>query len=134
MNKLQPIQIPEGVFYLGNYPELLNLLPSQTFIFNKVMTGCGATTMFLDDAIPTVLCSPRKELIHCKANSNRYMGKVHLFGSTSEDVLVCGFCNCIIRNFGEVRESLPVSVYCSFANLASSASNSSAIRLSMILA
>ena len=87
MNKLQPIHIPEGIFYLGNYPELLNLLPTQTFIFNKVMTGCGATTMFLDDAVPTVLCSPRKELIYCKANSDRYIGKVHLFGSTSEDVL-----------------------------------------------
>jgi len=79
------IQIPEGVFYLGNYPQILNLLPSGKFIFNKVMTGCGATTLFLDDTVPTVLCSPRKELLHCKAYSNRFQGRVHLFGDIGSE-------------------------------------------------
>ena len=88
MNRLTKIEIPKGIFYLGNYPQLLQSLPSSgRYVFNKVMTGCGATTMFLDDPVPTVLCSPRKELIHCKANSGRYFGKVHLFGSRSDNVI-----------------------------------------------
>lgn len=74
------INIPEGIYFLGDYPELLQKLPTSTFILNKVMTGCGATTLFLEDNIPTVLCSPRKELIHCKASSNRHFGRVHAFG------------------------------------------------------
>ncbi len=44
--------------------------------------------MFLDDAVPTVLCSPRKELIHCKAYSDRYIGRVHLFGDIGSDVVL----------------------------------------------
>lgn len=76
------IDIPEGIYYLTDYFELDRFLPTGSYIFNKVMTGCGATTKFLDDNIPTVLCSPRKELIYCKANSDRYYGKVHLFGAS----------------------------------------------------
>jgi len=47
------------------------------------MTGCGATSLFLDDNKPTVLCVPRRELGFCKANSRQFAGKVHLFGSAS---------------------------------------------------
>lgn len=83
MANTQVISIPEGIFYLGDYYQyLIPQLPTTSYIFNKVMTGCGATTMFLADDVPTVLCSPRCELIHCKANSDRFKGKVHLFGST----------------------------------------------------
>lgn len=76
----QIINIPEGIYYLGEYPKLTQLLPNSSFVFNKYMTGCGATTLFLEDNVPTVLCSPRKELIHCKATSPRHYGKVHAFG------------------------------------------------------
>ena len=76
------INVPEGVFYLTDFAALDSFLPKGSYIFNKVMTGCGATTLFLDDNVPTVLCSPRRELIHCKANSDRYFGKVHLFGAS----------------------------------------------------
>lgn len=81
MQKIR-INIPEGIFYLSDYPQLLDNLPynGSRYILNKVMTGCGATTMFLNDPRPTVLCSPRKELIRCKADSNEFRGKVHLFG------------------------------------------------------
>jgi len=88
MIKLPKIKIPEGIYYLGNYPQVLNSFPSGRFIFNKVMTGCGATTMFLDDTVPTVLCSPRKELIRCKAYSDRFRGKVHLFGDGVSDAVI----------------------------------------------
>lgn len=88
MNKTN-ISMPPGILYLGNYPELINQLPQGSFIFNKVMTGCGATTMFLKDSVPTILCSPRKEMIYCKATSDDFVGRVHLFGAQSpkSDVL-----------------------------------------------
>lgn len=85
MYKLEKIKIPENIYYLSDYPAIHGLLPNGKYIFNKVMTGCGATTLFLEDQIPTVLCSPRKELIRCKANSDRFAGTLHLFGSGNED-------------------------------------------------
>ncbi len=82
MNK-KTIRIPEGIYYLTDYPELSNQLTDRYYILNKVMTGCGATTFFLLDRNATVLCVPRRELAFCKANSNLFKGKVHLFGSKS---------------------------------------------------
>ena len=79
MNKIE-ISIPKGILFLGNYSQLTSKLPHGKYILNKVMTGCGATTMFLADSVWTVLCSPRRELIYCKANSKMFKGKVHLFG------------------------------------------------------
>lgn len=81
--KKKYISIPENILYLGNYQDLMFQLPEGSFIFNKVMTGCGATTMFLNDSVPTILCSPRREMIRCKAESDDFSGKVHLFGSES---------------------------------------------------
>ena len=84
MNK-SIISIPEGIFFLGEYPQLIDALPvTGGYILNKVMTGCGATTLFLEDPVPTVLCSPRRELIRCKAESDRFCGLVHSFGSTAK--------------------------------------------------
>ena len=88
--KKTTISIPEGIYYLGNYPHLVAQLPQGRYILNKVMTGCGATTMFLADNTPTVLCSPRCELIRCKAESSQFNGLVHSFGAgiTSGDNLL----------------------------------------------
>ena len=82
MNK-RTIKIPEGIYYLTSYPDLSYQLTDKYYILNKVMTGCGATTFFLSDNIPTVLCVPRRELAFCKANSNLFKDKVHLFSSQS---------------------------------------------------
>lgn len=84
MNKTK-IDIPKGILYLGNYPQLESKLPQGKYILNKVMTGCGATTMFLADGVWTVLCSPRRELIHCKANSKMFKGRVHRFGFNGDN-------------------------------------------------
>ena len=35
--------------------------------------------MFLSDPMPTILCSARVELMHCKANAPEFIGKVHEF-------------------------------------------------------
>lgn len=82
MNK-QTISIPEGIFYLTDDPSLSGKLPDCSYILNKVMTGCGATTFFLLDNKATVLSVPRRELAFCKANSSLFKDKVHLFGSCS---------------------------------------------------
>ena len=78
MNKIQ-VFIPEGIYHLNDYQGLQSQFPQSSFILDKTITGCGATTMFLSDDIPTILCSARLELMHCKANSPRFIGKVHEF-------------------------------------------------------
>lgn len=74
------IKIPEGIFHLSDYHQFESLLPWDcSFILDKTVTGCGATTLFLSDPIPTILCSPRRELLHCKTNDPRFKGKVYWF-------------------------------------------------------
>lgn len=77
--KKQFIQIPENVYHLSDYMEIQNQFPQGSFILDKTITGCGATTMFLADKVPAILCSPRVELMHCKANAPDFIGKVHEF-------------------------------------------------------
>ena len=79
------IDLPEGLHFLEDYKELEpQILSFHTCVFNKVVTGCGATTMFLDDPLPTILCSPRKALMFCKANSNRFKGRIYLYRNESD--------------------------------------------------
>lgn len=53
-----------GIRFLG---ELENFeLPNG--ILSKGITGCGATTLALTDEYPTIICSPRNELLKNKAN------------------------------------------------------------------
>ncbi len=79
------IQLPEGLHFLEDYKELEPMLFNYgTCILNKAVTGCGATTMFLDDPLPTILCSPRKALMFCKANSKRFKGRIYLYRNESD--------------------------------------------------
>lgn len=74
------ITIPEGIFHLSDYQKFESLLPwGGSFILDKTITGCGATTLFLSDGIPTILCSPRRELLYCKTNAPQFKGKVFMF-------------------------------------------------------
>lgn len=77
--KKEYIHVPENVYHLSDFMEIQNQFPQGSFILDKTITGCGATTMFLADNVPTILCSPRVELMHCKANAPEFMGKVHEF-------------------------------------------------------
>lgn len=79
--KKEFIYLPEELHYLGDVKDDLEqkLYKQGTCILNKAVTGCGATTMFLDAPIPTILCSPRKALMFCKANSKRFKDKIYLF-------------------------------------------------------
>lgn len=79
MNK-QQIYITKPVEHLSQVSqEVQAQFPYGSFILDKKLTGCGATYMFLADAIPTILCSPRIELMRCKAEHPDFKGFVHLF-------------------------------------------------------
>lgn len=58
----EQIVIPEGTKYLSEVKGFE--LPNG--IFNKVVTGCGATTVAIVDKYPTIICSPRLALIESK--------------------------------------------------------------------
>ncbi len=57
------LQVPEYVRYISDWEEIINLLPKGHYIMDKVVTGCGFTEYFLNNDIPTILCSPRKALL-----------------------------------------------------------------------
>ncbi len=79
------IYLPEGLHYLEDYKELEPQIFSYgTCVLNKAVTGCGATTMFLADPLPTILCSPRKALMFCKAKSARFKDKIYLFRNETD--------------------------------------------------
>ena len=79
MNKFN-IQLPEGIRYLEDCKELESKIYQYgTCILNKYVTGCGATSMYLADPLPTILCSPRKALMYSKAKSKRFRGRIYLF-------------------------------------------------------
>ena len=79
MNK-QQIIIKKPVEHLSEISqEVQSQFPYGSFILDKKLTGCGATHMFLADCIPTILCSPRVELIRCKAEHPDLKGFIHLF-------------------------------------------------------
>lgn len=64
MNKEKIIlDVPESVRFLGEIEGFE--LPNG--IFNKVVTGCGATTVALKDKYPTILVAPRKGLLKNKS-------------------------------------------------------------------
>ena len=83
--KKEFIYLPEGLHYLEDYKVMEPMLFNYgTCILNKAVTGCGATTMFLDDPLPTILCCPRKALMFCKANSKRFKDKIYLFRNETD--------------------------------------------------
>ena len=72
MNK-NIITIPNEYTYLSDVKhyklngELINK-PLELFkgVFNKVVTGCGGTTLVLKDNIPSIICCPRKGMLVSK--------------------------------------------------------------------
>lgn len=64
----QEINVPVQYRYLSQWNDLLNILPQQgKYILNKVNTGCGGTTLFLQSTQPTILVSPRSNVLYSKA-------------------------------------------------------------------
>ena len=78
------IKVP-GKLHLDNYRnQIQSQFPSSSFILDKKLTGCGATTMILRDEWPTILCSPLSELVHCKATDPEFLGLVHPFRKSDD--------------------------------------------------
>ena len=77
--KKQTIIIP-GVSHLDTFRALVeSQFPAGSFILDKKLTGCGATTMVLRDGYYTIILCPRVLLIDCKAHDPEFIGKVHEF-------------------------------------------------------
>ena len=68
MNNVITLNVPTYVRYINQWKELD--LPKGHYIMDKVVTGCGFTEYFLNNNIPTILCSPRKVLLENKHNQH----------------------------------------------------------------
>lgn len=80
MNKLS-VTIPRYVDFISNWNEIYQTINfNQHIIINKVVTGCGFTEFFINNNIPTILCSPRKILLENKyqQHPNTYLVKNEL--------------------------------------------------------
>lgn len=76
------INVPIHYRYLSDWQELLNILPQQgKYILNKVNTGCGGTTLFLQSPLPTILVSPRSNVLYSKSEQ---FPNTHLFRRRSD--------------------------------------------------
>lgn len=62
------ISVPSGTKYLSDFRnEAGQKFRLPNGILNKELTGCGGTTVALEDEFKTVICSPRRKLIENKA-------------------------------------------------------------------
>ena len=62
------ISIPSGFKYLSEVKdEAGNKFQLPNGILNKEITGCGGTTLALEDENRTIICSPRIKLLENKA-------------------------------------------------------------------
>lgn len=62
MSDLQIIQAPNGATYLS---EFMNEIPANC-LFNKKLTGCGATELAIRNDIPTIIAMPYVALVKNK--------------------------------------------------------------------
>lgn len=86
----QEINVPVQYRYLSQWQDLLNMLPQQgKYILNKVNTGCGGTTLFLQSPQPTILVSPRSNVLYSKSAQfpNAHLFRKKTDTSTSVPVL-----------------------------------------------
>lgn len=78
----QEIKVPLHYRYLSDWHELLNLLPAEgKYILNKVNTGCGGTTLFIQSPQPCILVSPRSNVLYSKA---KQFPNAHLFRHSTD--------------------------------------------------
>lgn len=73
------LKVPQGVEYLSNWAGFE--LPKG--IFNKGVTGCGATTVAIEDGHKTVICCPRINLIKNKSRD----GVMAVYGDVRTDAI-----------------------------------------------
>ena len=70
IEKKEPIQVPAGIRYLGNWNEFsFNKFPNKC-ILDKQLPGCGFTEYCTNGPEPVILASPRIMLINNKADQH----------------------------------------------------------------
>lgn len=81
------ITIPHGINYLSDYKgENGKDFELPNGILNKEITGCGGTTLALEDCYKTIICSPRLKMLECKHKQYPYAMLV-IEGITSDQVV-----------------------------------------------
>lgn len=81
MKQTTILNVPNNVKYLGEWKNFK--FPNG--ILNKVVTGCGGTTLALENEVPTVICSPRIKLLENK--SEQYPNTLFVkAGVTTDDI------------------------------------------------
>lgn len=76
------IKVPENVEFLTNWDGFE--LPKG--ILNKGVTGCGATSVAIEDEHKTIICSPRINLIKNKVGQHK--GLLGVFGDVKNDEIM----------------------------------------------
>lgn len=71
--------VPENVKFLINW----NGFELPKGILNKGVTGCGATSVAIEDEHKTIICSPRINLILNK--HEQYAGTLAVYGKVTEN-------------------------------------------------
>ncbi len=67
------INVPFYVNYINDWNEIFQSINfNGHIIINKIVTGCGFTEYFLNNNIPTILCSPRKVLLENKHQQHSF--------------------------------------------------------------
>ena len=79
-NNTISISMPKGCRYMSDDSRLLNgILPlNGKFILNKTVTGCGGTSLFLNSDLPTVIISPRIQVLKEKHRQYPYSFFFHV--------------------------------------------------------
>ena len=93
----QELNVPSQYRYLSEWQELLDILPQQgKFILNKVNTGCGGTTLFLGSPHPTILVSPRSNVLYSKSAQ---FPDTHLFRRKTDTSISPAILKERLRNY-----------------------------------
>ena len=82
IEKVERIEVPENVEFLTNWDGFE--LPKG--ILNKGVTGCGATSVAIEDEHKTIICSPRINLIKNKVGQHKEL--LGVYGDVKNDEIM----------------------------------------------
>lgn len=82
IEKFKRIEVPENVEFLTNW----NGFELPKGILNKGVTGCGATSVAIEDEHKTIICSPRINLIKNKVGQHE--GLLGVYGDVKNDEIM----------------------------------------------
>lgn len=82
IEKIKRIEVPENVEFLTNW----NGFELPKGILNKGVTGCGATSVAIEDEHKTIICSPRINLIKNKVSQHK--GLLGVYGDVKNDEIM----------------------------------------------